>query len=112
VALAFDRGNLQIGLGVHFPLVYQRFAYDNDTELQRRPDDFDPGRCDTKEDPECAERIGFRGWNHWIPRDGAPPGFDAALSVGVAFQLRRDTITLGARYRTFPLSNGGELRLG
>lgn len=112
VALAFDRGNLQIGLAVHFPLVFERFAYDNDTELQRRPDELDPAGCDAKEDPDCAERIGFRGWNHWIPRNGAPPGFDAVLSVGVAFQFRRDTITLGARYRTAPLSNGGELRLG
>lgn len=111
VALAFDRGNFQIGVAVHFPLLYQRFSYDNDTELQRSPGDIDPSRCGEKEHPECAERLGFKGWNRWVRRDGAPSGFDATLTLGVAFQFRRDTITLGARYRTFPLSRRGELSL-
>jgi len=112
IGLAFDRGNFQLGVAVHFPVLYRRLAYDNDTELQHLPDDEDSSPCDSKEDPTCAERIGFKGWNHWFRRNGAPGGFDAALTIGVAVSLRRDTITLGARYRTFPLANAGELQLG
>lgn len=111
LALAWDLGLAQLGIGVHFPRVRERFAFDLDSTLLRRPDEAEIA-CDDREDPACAERIGFKGWTHWIARDGAPPGFDAALTLGAAFSLRRDTISLGVRYRTFPLRRGGYVALG
>lgn len=110
-ALALNRGNWHLGIAVHFPRLRSRFAFDNDTELTPARDEIVTARCDNKEDPRCAERVGFKGWNRWIPRRGSVPGLDAALTVGFAVQLRRDTITLGARYRTFPLRRRGELAL-
>jgi len=111
VALAWNGGRFQLGAAAHFPLVRERFAFDNDTELT--PDDSGLiRRCESKEDPSCAERVGFKGWNHWIPRDGVPPGFDAALSLGAAVSLSRGKVTLGVRYRTAPLRRGGEVVLG
>lgn len=112
LALALNRGIVHVGAAVHFPRVRERFAFDNDTELTPAPSGAGAIRCASKEDPLCAERVGFKGWNYWIPREGAPPGFDAALTLGVAVELRRDTITLGARYRTFPLRRAGEMALG
>ncbi len=111
LALALNQGNVHFGAAVHFPRLRERFAFDNDTELTPAPEQILTARCETKEDPQCAERVGFKGWTRWIPRDGSPPGLDAALTFGVAVQLRRDTITLGARYRTFPLRRGGEVAL-
>lgn len=111
VAVAWNGGRLQLGAAAHFPMVRERFAFDNDTELTPL-DEGVTTRCVSKEDPSCAERVGFKGWTHWIGRDGAPPGFDAAVSVGVGVSLRGGTITLGARYRTAPLRRGGEVVLG
>ena len=111
VALAWNGGAFQLGLAAHFPMVRERLSFDNDTELT--PNDMIiTTRCDTKEDPSCAERIGFKGFTHWIARDGAPPGFDAALSVGVGLSLRGGTVNLGARYRSMPVRRGGEVVLG
>ena len=111
LALAFARGGLNFGVAVHFPRLRERFAFDNDTELTPAPEEITTARCDIKEDPACAERVGFKGWNRWIPRTGGVAGLDAALTFGVAVQLRNDTITLGARYRTFPLRRAGEVAL-
>lgn len=108
-AVAYDGGSFQLGVGVHFPMARERFAYDQDTSLGAT------GTTDTtcldKEDPACAERLGFKGWTRWVAPDGAPPGFDAALSFGVGAQLRNDTISLGARYRTFPVRRAGEIAM-
>ncbi len=112
IALAWNLGNVQLGAGVHFPRIRERFAFDNDTELTPAPDDVDTVRCTDKESPQCAERVGFKGWTKWLPGDEGPPGFDAALTFGVAVELRNETITLGARYRTFPLRRGGDVVLG
>jgi hypothetical protein len=113
VALAYNGGLFQLGAAGHFPMVRERVAFDNDTELQPAPD---PGlvtvRCDDKEAAACAERVGFKGWTHWIARGDTPPGFDFALTVGAALSLSNDRITLGLRYRTFPLRRGGEVLLG
>ncbi len=111
LALAFARGGLNFGVAVHFPRLRERFSFDNDTELTPAPDEITTARCDDKEDPACAERVGFKGWNRWIPRTGGVAGLDAALTFGVAVQLRNETITLGARYRTFPLRRAGEVAL-
>lgn len=113
VALAYNGGIFQVGAAGHFPMVRERMAFDNDTELQPPPgSDVTTVRCDDKEAAACAERVGFKGWTHWIPRDGAPPGFDFAITLGAAVSLSGDKITLGARYRTFPLRRGGEVLLG
>ena len=111
LALAFNRSNVQFGAAVHFPRMRQRFAFDNDTELTPAADDVVTARCDSKEDPSCAERVGFKGWTRWIPQGESPPGFDAALTIGFSIQLRHETVSLGARYRTFPLRRAGDIVL-
>lgn len=111
IAAAWNGGPFQIGAAAHFPMVRERFTFDNDTELTPN-DQALTVRCVSKEDPACAERVGFKGWTHWIGRDGIPAGFDAAVSLGVSFSLRDGRLTLGARYRTAPLRRGGEVILG
>ncbi len=111
LALAFVRGALSFGVGVHFPRLRERFAFDNDTELTPAPEEVTTARCQDKEAPRCAERVGFKGLNRWIPRNGGVAGLDVALTFGVAVSLRNDTLTLGARYRTFPLRRAGEVAL-
>ena len=111
LAAAWNGGPFQIGAAAHFPMVRERFTFDNDTELTPN-DEVLTVRCEGKEDPACAERVGFKGWTHWIGRDGIPAGFDAAVSVGVSFSLLDGRLTLGARYRTAPLRRGGEVILG
>jgi len=108
-AVAYDGGPFQLGVGVHFPMVRERFAFDEDTSLGSQG--TTESGCRDKEDPACAERVGFKGWTRWIAPDGAPPGFDAAITVGVAVELLNDTIGIGARYRTFPLRRRGEVAL-
>lgn len=112
VALAWNGGPVKLGASLHLPRLRERFAFDNDTELTPPGNATTTITCPDKEDPACAERVGFKGWNQWIPRDGAPAGFDFAVTVGGAIGLRNDTITLGARYRSPPLRRGGELQLG
>ncbi|MEX1363823.1 MAG: hypothetical protein AB1Z98_11895, partial [Nannocystaceae bacterium] len=110
LALAWNGGAVKLGAGLHLPIVRERFAFDNDTELTP-PGDLPTIQCDDKEDPACAERVGFKGWTQWIPRNGGPSGFDFAITVGTAVGLANDTITLGARYRSPALRRGGELVL-
>jgi len=99
--------NLRIGVGVHLPRLRSRFAYDNSRALARATDE-DAGRCSAVESPACAERLGFAGLTRWLPsRDGRPSGFDLALTFGLAVDLT-DRVTLGLRYRTRPLVNGGD----
>ncbi|MEM9458259.1 MAG: hypothetical protein AAGF11_29050 [Myxococcota bacterium] len=113
LALAWNGGRVKLGAGLHLPRLRERFAFDNDTELTLAGNDqVVTIECPDKEDPACAERVGFKGWTQWFPRDGAPSGFDVVITVGGAVGLRNDTITLGARYRTPPLRNGGEIQLG
>ncbi|MCA9650447.1 MAG: hypothetical protein KC501_11100 [Myxococcales bacterium] len=109
MALAWNGGAVKLGAGLHLPIVRERFAFDNDTELSA--DGNSTISCDDKEDPACAERVGFKGWTQWIPRNGAPSGFDFAITVGAAVGLANDTITLGARYRSPALRRRGELVL-
>jgi hypothetical protein len=110
VALAWNGGRVQLGAAVHFPRLRTRFAFDNDTALMPDAEGM-AARCDVKEDPQCAERVGFKGWTHWIATGGTTPGFDAALTFGAAVSFKGEAITLGARYRTFPLRRGGEVAL-
>jgi hypothetical protein len=110
LALAWNGGRVQLGAAVHFPRLRTRFAFDHDTALAADAEGMS-ARCDVKEDPACAERVGFKGWTHWIAPGGTTPGFDAALTFGFAVSLKGDAITLGARYRTFPLRRAGEVAL-
>ncbi len=109
-ALAWNGGRVKLGAALHLPIVRERFAFDNDTALT--PSDDDGPQCPDREDPACTERVGFKGWNQWLPRNGAPAGFDFAITTGIAVGLANDTITLGARYRSPPLRRGGEVQLG
>lgn len=109
-ALAWNGGRVKLGAALHLPIVRERFAFDDDTELSALAEVST--ECADKEDPTCAERVGFKGWTQWFPRDGAPSGFDFAITVGAAIGLANDTITLGARYRSPPLRRGGEVQLG
>lgn len=110
IALAWNiLGNLRLGVGVHFPRLRQRFAYDNSTVLSEHRDDGP--RCNRVENPLCAERIGFSGFTRWLPdRDDRPAGFDVALTFGLAVDIG-DRVTLGLRYRTRPLVRGGDMVL-
>lgn len=110
VAVAWNvLGNLRIGAGVHFPRLRQRFAFDHSTVIAEHR--AEGPRCNQVEDPQCAERIGFNGRTRWLPdRDNRPSGFDVALSFGLAVDIG-DRVTLGLRYRTRPLVNGGALTL-
>lgn len=110
VAVAWNGGALQLGAGVHMPMVRTRFAFDNDTSLQPA-DDTGELPCNAREDPACAERVGFKGFTNWIPREGGESAFDLALSFGVAYTLANDRVTLGARYRTFPVRRRGHVTL-
>jgi opacity protein-like surface antigen len=100
--------NLRLGVGIHLPRLRSRFAYDNSRGLARTTGDAEQGRCNTVESPGCAERLGFAGLTRWLPsRDGRPSGFDLALTLGLAIDVT-DRVTLGLRYRTRPLLNGGD----
>jgi hypothetical protein len=110
-ALAWNGGRVKLGAALHLPVVRERFAFDNDTALDPSSD-ATSAQCPDKEDPACAERVGFKGYTQWFPRNGAPAGFDFAITVGAAIGLANDTITLGARYRSPPLRRGGEVLLG
>lgn len=99
--------SLRIGVGVHLPRMRTRFAYDNSAALDHDSVSGE-GKCPGVENGECAERLGFAGVTAWLPtRDGRPSGFDLALTFGLAVDVS-DRITLGLRYRSRPLLNGGD----
>jgi hypothetical protein len=65
------------------------------------------------ESPNCAERLSFRGSTRlrWFGLNSRPSTrLDFALTVGVAFNIA-DRVTLGVRYRTPPLLDGGKVTL-
>ncbi|MBK7824014.1 hypothetical protein [Nannocystis sp.] len=100
--------NLRIGVGLHFPRLRSRLAYDNSRALASSTTPGDAGRCTSVESPSCAERLGFNGRTSWLPaRDGRPSGFDVALTFGLAVDVS-DRVTMGLRYRTRPLVNSGD----
>jgi hypothetical protein len=108
VAVGWNAGALQLGAAVHMPTVRSRFAFDNDTSLAGSDDGADP-ICDAREQPGCAERVGFKGYNHWLQHGEAESGFDVALTLGAAYTFANKRVTLGGRYRTFPLRRRGKM---
>lgn len=99
---------LRIGVGVHLPRLRSRFAYDDSAALSNDASISGDGKCADVENGGCAERVGFRGVTTWLPaRSGRPSGFDLALTFGLAVDVS-DRITLGLRFRTRPLLNGGD----
>ncbi len=110
-ALAWNvLSTLRIGATLHLPRMRMRFAYDNSTELAQNTESGAP-ECSTVEDPNCAERFGFRGISRWLPGTSTrPSGIDLIVTLGAAVDVTR-RVTLGARYRTRPLLNGGEVTI-
>ncbi|RMG95541.1 MAG: hypothetical protein D6705_13330 [Deltaproteobacteria bacterium] len=108
-ALAWNFGSVQLGVGAHMPLVFERFAYDEDTSLGAASEQT--ATCAGREDPRCAERVGFKGWTRWIAPGDAENGFDVALSAGVSIRLPNRRGFVGLRYRSFPLRRGGDVVL-
>ncbi|EDM80690.1 hypothetical protein PPSIR1_12443 [Plesiocystis pacifica SIR-1] len=103
---------MSVGATVHFPRQRTYLAQDVDSALTGVNSDTGcaPG-VDPVEDPECAERLAFRGNTRlrlFGLREVPSTRLDFALTAGVAFDIR-ETVTLGIRYRTQPLLEGGEL---
>lgn len=105
---------MSIGATAHFPRQRSYLARDVDSVLTGANQD---AGCDPQsasvENPACAERLSFRGntrlrWFGLNPRPATR--LDFAVTVGLAFTIR-DRATLGIRYRTQPLLNGGKTTL-
>jgi opacity protein-like surface antigen len=103
---------MSVGATAHFPRQRTYFARDVDSVLTGANADSE---CDPSSDPvesaKCAERLSFRGntrlrWFGLNPRPSTR--LDFALTVGVAFNIA-DRVTLGVRYRTQPLLDGGRI---
>lgn len=115
IALAWNALDfMSLGATAHFPRQRSYFARDVDSTLTAAGMD---GGCDpattSVEDPNCADRLSFRGsarlrWFGLNPRPSTR--LDFALTLGVAFNIA-DRVTLGIRYRTQPLLDGGQITL-
>jgi hypothetical protein len=105
---------MSLGATAHFPRQRSYLARDVDSVLTGA--NADSG-CDplsaAVENPDCAERLSFRGsarlrWFGLNPRPATR--LDFALTVGIAFNIA-ERVTLGVRYRTQPLLDGGKITL-
>ena len=105
---------MSLGATVHFPRKRSYLGRDVDSVLTSANEDANcvPG-LSSVEDPECAERVSFRG-NTRLRLFGLNPRpssrLDLAVTVGVAFDIR-DRVLIGLRYRTQPLLGQGEITL-
>jgi opacity protein-like surface antigen len=101
---------MRLGATAHFPRQRTYLARDVDSVLTGA------GGCDPMsavESPECAERLSFRGSTRlrWFGLNRRPSTrLDFALTVGVAFDVG-ERVTIGFRYRTQPLLDGGNITL-
>ncbi|MCA9696614.1 MAG: hypothetical protein KC431_03730, partial [Myxococcales bacterium] len=100
---------MSVGATIHFPRQRTYFARDVDSALTADPD-CDPAVTGV-ENPSCAERLSFRGSTRlrWFGLRQTPSSrLDFAVTIGVAFAIR-DRVTLGLRYRTQPVLEGGTI---
>ncbi|NVB42056.1 hypothetical protein G6O69_29800 [Pseudenhygromyxa sp. WMMC2535] len=103
---------MSVGATLHFPRQRTYLARDIDSALTSSDEGCDAS-VDGVENPDCAERLSFRGSTklRWFGlRDSPSSRLDFALTVGVAFAIR-DRLTVGIRYRTQPLLEGGTITL-
>lgn len=115
VALAWNALHfMSLGVTAHFPRQRTYLARDIDSVLT---DVGGNTACDPSssavESPECAERLSFRGstrlrWFGLNPRPSTR--LDFALTLGIAFHIG-ERATVGFRYRTPPLLDGGRITL-
>jgi opacity protein-like surface antigen len=105
---------MSLGATAHFPRQRSYLARDVDSVLTgaNAESGCDP-TSESVENPDCAERLSFRGntrlrWFGLNPRPATR--LDFAVTVGVAFNIA-DRVTLGVRYRTQPLLDGGNITL-
>lgn len=105
---------MSVGATVHFPRQRTYLAHDVDSVLTGANEDTGCNpQSASVENPDCAERLSFRGSTRlrWFGLRQTPSTrLDFALTIGVAFHIR-DVLTLGVRYRTQPLLEGGTVTL-
>lgn len=114
VALAWNALDfLTIGATLHVPRSRTYFARDVDSVLTGAGEGAgcDPASASV-ENPICAERLAFRGNTRlrWFGLQPNGSRLDIALTLGAAFVIR-NKVTVGIRYRTQPLLNGGQITL-
>lgn len=115
IALAWNALHfMSVGATLHFPRQRSYLARDVDSVLTGAAEDTgcDP-RSASVENPACVERLSFRGNTRlrWFGLNQKPSTrLDFALTLGLAFSIR-NRATLGIRYRTQPLLNGGKTTL-
>lgn len=104
---------MTIGATLHVPRSRTYFARDVDSVLTGVSEGAgcDPASASV-ENPICAERLAFRGNTRlrWFGLQPNGSRLDIALTLGVAFVIR-NKLTIGIRYRTQPLLNGGSITL-
>lgn len=110
-------GRLFLGVSFHFPRWRVGFARDIDTAVESSEGEEGSIGCGEvqgvdPEDPRCSERLSFRGRTRLrlfgLSPDETASTFDFAMTFGVAVEVV-EGVTLGARYRTQPLLNGGQV---
>lgn len=104
---------MSIGATLHVPRSRTYLARDVDSVLTGVSEgaSCDPASASV-ENPICAERLAFRGSTRlrWFGLNPSGSRLDIALTLGVAFMIR-NKLTVGIRYRTQPLLDGGRITL-
>ena len=112
VALAWNALDfMSLGLTAHFPRQRTYLARDVDSALSGVGDSGCDPMSTSVENPDCAERLSFRGSTRlrWFGLNQRPSTrLDFALTLGVAFNIA-ERVTIGFRYRTQPLLDGGNI---
>lgn len=104
---------MSVGATLHVPRSRTYMARDVDSVLTGVSEgaSCDPASA-TVENPICTERLAFRGNTRlrWFGLNPSGSRLDIALTLGVAFMIR-NKVTIGVRYRTQPLLDGGRITL-
>jgi opacity protein-like surface antigen len=104
---------MSLGVTAHFPRQRSYLARDVDSVLSGVGNSGCDPSTDSVESPACAERLSFRGGTRlrWFGLNPRPSTrLDFALTLGVAFNIA-ERVTVGVRYRTQPLLDGGYITL-